>query len=336
MIHSFEGNTADEAWREAALALLQGPDTTVQESRVGKTRELLHVALQIKDPRQRWIVSRRDALNVAFALAEVIWILEGRNDARFLVYFNRKLTHYAGDAPVYHGAYGERLRKRFGLDQLRRATSALRGNPQSRQVVLQIWSSEDDLPHIDGQPVSADIPCNLVSMLKVRGGRLDWTQVMRSNDAYRGTPHNIVQFTCLQEVIAGWLGVGLGTYTHWSDSLHFYEDSLQSSPVAPVQATVHMNTDTLSLPEAEFDRIWPSVMRLAEAITDETHSSKQLMEMLAQTALPLGWANIVRILLAEGLRRRRAINDIPAVVESVSNPALKDLWARWFVRVGSP
>jgi thymidylate synthase len=335
MIHSFEGNTADEVWRKAAHALLEDSASTLQESRAGKTRELLHVALQIKDPRQRWIPSRRDAINVAFALAEVIWILDGRNDARFLVYFNRKLPQYAGNTPTYHGAYGERLRKRFGLDQLKRAADALRSNPQSRQIVLQIWSGEDDLPYNNGQPVSADVPCNLTSMLKVRGGRLDWTQVMRSNDAYRGLPHNIVQFTCLQEVIAGWVGIEPGIYTHWSDSLHFYADSLLSSPVVSVPPNVHMNKDTLSVPESEFERIWPSVMSLAEAVTDEGYSSKQLIEMLAQTTLPPGWANILRILVAEGLRRRNAIEDITAVVEGVSNQALKDLWTLWFARVAS-
>src|SRR5205085_10320408 len=41
MIHSFEGKTADEAWHKAALALLQDPAVTVQESRAGKTHELL-------------------------------------------------------------------------------------------------------------------------------------------------------------------------------------------------------------------------------------------------------------------------------------------------------
>jgi thymidylate synthase len=336
MIHSFDGQTADEAWRKAAFALMQDPAVTVEESRAGKTRELLHVALQIRDSRQRWIVSRRDALNVAFALAEVIWILDGRNDARFLVYFNRKLTRYAGDAPTYHGAYGERLRKRFGLDQLKRAADALRSNAQTRQVVLQIWNSRDDLPHPDGQPVSADVPCNLMSMLKLRSGRLDWTQVMRSNDAYRGTPHNIVQFTCLQEVMAGWIGAEPGTYTHWSDSFHFYDECLQTSPISSAPSALPANTDTLCLSEGEFERCWPSIVRFADAITDERNSGNDLIAILAQTKFPLGWANIVRILLVEGLRRRRAIDAIPRVVEGVSNEALRHLWMLWFARVGSP
>lgn len=45
---------------------------------------------------------------------------------------------------------------------------------------------------------------------------------MRSNDVHRGLPYNVVQFTTLQEVMAGWLGLEVGGYHHWSDSLHLY------------------------------------------------------------------------------------------------------------------
>ncbi len=46
---------------------------------------------------------------------------------------------------------------------------------------------------------------------------------MRSNDHFRGLPHNLIQFTTVQEVLAGWLGISLGSYHHYSDSLHVYE-----------------------------------------------------------------------------------------------------------------
>lgn len=336
MIHCFEGHSADEVWRKATNALLTDPAVTVQPSRAGETHELLHVVLQIKDPRQRWIVARRDALNIAFALAEVIWILDGRNDSAFLNYFHRRLPDFAGSGSIYHGAYGERLRIRFGLDQLVQATNGLRANPRSRQVVLQIWSSAVDLPGSDGQPMAADIPCNLVSMLKVRDGHLDWTQIMRSNDAYRGIPHNIVQFTYLQEVMAGWLGLEPGSYTHWSDSLHFYAKDLASSPLNPAAAPLPAQTGSMCLSQAVFDSAWPHIRRIAEAVTQEQNTSRDLAQMLVAQTLPQAWANILRILVAEGMRRRGELKDIPSLIMSVTDPVLKDLWARWLVRVSVP
>lgn len=333
MINCFEGETADEVWCRASTALLKDRSVQTQPSRSGNTREMSHVVMQIHDPRQRWVSSRREALNVAFALAEVIWILDGRRDSAFLNYFNRRLPEYAGKGPTYYGAYGERLQSRFGFSQIVQAFEALRSQPQSRQVVLQIWDATTDLPTADGKPRAADIPCNLVSLLKVRDGCLNWTQIMRSNDAYRGIPHNIVQFTSLQEVMAGWIGVQPGSYTHWSDSFHFYEDDLTHPPIDATRATLPANTDSICLPRQDFDAIWPEIRRIADAVTDGAVTADQLQRQIDVARLPLGWGNILRVLVAEGLRRRNAMDTATNVMRSVGNPLLVALWNRWLARV---
>ena len=99
--------------------------------------------------------------------------MRGRNDSAFLNYFNSELSKYAGCGSTYHGAYGHRLRKRFGFDQLERAYSVLKHNPNSRQVALQIWDAPNDLPDKNGSAVASDIPCNVSCLLKVRDGCLD-------------------------------------------------------------------------------------------------------------------------------------------------------------------
>src|SRR5882762_10302877 len=179
-MNTFEGNSADAVWRRIARAVLSGPNTLKQASRAGATRELLHCCLELHDPQERWVTSREPAINPAFALAEVVWIVTGRKDSAFLNFWNPALHRFAGDGPAYYGAYGERLRFRFGIDQVRAAYEALRAKPDSRQVVLQIWDPAGDLPMRRGHPREADIPCNLRSLLKVRRGRLEWVQVMRS------------------------------------------------------------------------------------------------------------------------------------------------------------
>ena len=67
-----------------------------------------------------------------------------------------------------------------------------------------------------------DIPCNDIVMLKIREGKLITTIGNRSNDLHLGLPTNIFQFSFLTELIAGALGVELGTQTHNSQSLHVY------------------------------------------------------------------------------------------------------------------
>lgn len=334
MIHSFEAENANAAWSEATKRLLA--EGTMQPSRSGPMRELMRTALHIRDPRQRWVYSRREALNVAFALAEVFWILEGRNDSAFLNYFNRRLPEFAGKGPVYYGAYGERLRKRFGLDQMLRVASALKSKPSSRQAVMQIWDSTSDLPTDDGTEAAPDIPCNLISMLKVRDGSLEWTQIMRSNDGYRGTPHNLVQFTSLQEIMAGWIGVNPGCYTHWSDSFHYYETELSPSPIDVSIPALPKNGDSLCLSLTEFNAMWPQISRVARLVPDEVNVAGAILEKeLHSLSGPPGWVNIVRVMGAEGLRRRKALAAAEAIMATVDNPVFKVLWSRWRVRVSA-
>ena len=228
MIQTIKGKTADDIWLGVSEAFRLNQSVRAQPSRGGKTVEILHVALSLENARERWVTCRRPAINVAFALAEVVWLITGRNDSGFLTYWNRRLSTFAGSSDFYHGAYGHRLRRHFGLDQLDAAYRALLKNGESRQVALQIWDPRVDLPLEDGTPSNQDIPCNVMAMLKLRSGTLEWMQIVRSNDVFLGLPHNLVQFTTLQEVLAGWLQVDVGTYNQLSDSLHVYDRDLSN------------------------------------------------------------------------------------------------------------
>jgi len=327
----FEGQTADEGWQKIASALHTGVDTMTQASRNGQTRELLHAAISISDPRQRWVVTREPPINVAFALAEIIWIMAGRNDSRFLNYFNRELPKYAGYGATYPGAYGCRLRKHLGGDQLDRAYQTLSKNPESRQVVLQIWDANVDLPKDDGKPRSEDIPCNIVAMLKVRDGALEWTQIMRSNDIFRGLPYNFVQFTAMQEIMAGWLGLNVGTYNHFSDSLHIYERDLGCiEAVQPVK--IDKNTDLLVLPRAEFDLVFADLECQANMVTDERVRSNSLLKGVEKCTLPAPYRNILCVLYAEAARRQEDCEVANEIMASCTNPSYQQLYARWLAR----
>jgi len=95
-MHLFEGTTADEVWLMAASKFEDANAVREQSSRAGLTRELLGAVFTIKNPRQRWITSRQPAINPAFAIAEVVWIVSGRRDAAFFP--SRMRT------PISHGA----------------------------------------------------------------------------------------------------------------------------------------------------------------------------------------------------------------------------------------
>lgn len=332
---AFESDSADGAWLLAVDALKDQTNKPRQKGRGGNTVELLHVTIQVLDPRQRWVISRSPGLSLAFAIVEVIGILNGRRDSAYLNFFNPLLPKLAGTGPEYHGAYGFRLRVNVGFDQLLRASEALKNNPDGRQVVLQIWDAASDFPAGSGEPVSADIPCNVCSMLKLRNGRLEWSQIMRSNDIYKGLPYNFVQFTTLQEVIAGWVGAELGTYTHFSDSLHVYEDDIELA-FGSTRVPFVPNTDSLALPKAQSDAIWAEMNKRVDLLIANDITTRQLVSLARIEGAPQAFTNLMAVVAADAARRRKNFDGAHEAIALCENAALQMLWARWAERKKLP
>jgi thymidylate synthase len=197
------------------------------------TIEVLGAHLRLTDPRRRLVdLPPHRVLNPAFALAEALWILSG-SDEGWIFTFNRALEQYADDGRL-HGAYGPRIRHwNRELDQLARVRGLLTADPDSRQAVIQIYDPGRDTRGF------RDVPCTLNYRFFLRDGLLQMHTTMRSNDVWLGLPYDLFTATLLQEIMAGWLGVGLGAYHHRVDSLHLYTQHLDSAreifsrPVTP-------------------------------------------------------------------------------------------------------
>lgn len=329
MIKSFYGTTADEVWQSIVDVFKQSDGTLKQASRLGTMQELLHVVLTIEDPRQRWIVSREPPLNMAFALAEIVWILRGRRDLAFLSFWNKNLRKYVGPGPQLNGAYGHRIRNRLGFDQLIRVYKAIKHNNDTRQAVLQIWDSRTDIPKPDGSPADPDIPCNVVSMPKLRNGKLEWMQVIRSNDMFLGTPHNIVQFTCMQEVLAGWLGVECGSYNQVSDSLHVYDRDMDNVLGSQPMVGTARNLDSLALPWKESELVFKELESRIEQMINPRTTIDTISSLSNWNVAPQAYRNIAKVLVAYALRQRNRSHTADQVMASCSNPVYIQLWNRW-------
>jgi thymidylate synthase (methanogen type) len=170
------------------------------------------------NPEQRvCTIPERDA-NPFFHLMEALWILAGRQDVEWLAQFNQQMRKYSDDGKVFHAAYGHRLRKHFGVDQINETIRLLKADPDTRRAVMAIWDPDHDLFF-----ASKDIPCNDLIAFKIRDGFLHMTVMCRSNDMVWGAyGANAVQFSMLQEYIASCVGVKMGRYVQISDSFHVY------------------------------------------------------------------------------------------------------------------
>lgn len=329
---SIEAQSADDAWCQAMEKICNGNDVITQKSRLGLTRELLHVNFTINNPRERWVLSRTPAINPAFAIAEVFWILYGSNETKFLNFWNPILPKFIGNEKSAHGAYGFRIRKQFGIDQLERAFKILSRNPDSRQVVIQIWNPELDLPGEDGSAPSLDIPCNICSMPKIRYGKLEWLQIMRSNDLFRGTPYNIVQFTMLQEILAGWLGVEIGSYHQISDSLHIYESDWQQIGIIPYQTNI-TNTDQIGVKKEQFDLMLENIFKAMQRLSADDLNEDTFYDICNLPNILESYKNMLLITAADSARRRGWNNQMNWASSQCTNPLLSLAWKAWHDRI---
>lgn len=319
------GRTADEVYCDIYQKLeIFGK---IVSGRNGQTKELMHVCMSISDPTQRWVERRKPVISPAFAIAELVMIMNGSDEAILLNAWNPALPKYQGNYDRYPGAYGKRLRYSFGFDQINRAYDALKNNPESRQVVMEIWKPDIDLPQSEGRPNNDDIPCNICSLLKIRNGKLLWTQIMRSNDIVFGLPYNFLQFTFLQEIIAGWLNVGVGEYMHISDSLHMYVNNECSIDIGK---NVHINTEQIGLEKNESEKVFGELLVRMKELSQNECTSNYIKSIVRSKYLPVAYQNML-ILLCEYIAYSHRMDEevIYCCEQNISNTLYQNMMQEW-------
>lgn len=167
-----------------------------------------------------WLKSRN--ANPFFHLFEFVWMLAGRNDVRTLSAFNANMKSYSDDGEIFNAPYGYRLRKHFGIDQIKSVIEQLKKDPSSRQAVALLWDSKDLIKQ------TKDKACNLELVFKLRDtGKLDMTVFNRSNDLIWGAlGANLVHMSLFHEYVATEVGVPMGAYEQISNCMHVYTDGL--------------------------------------------------------------------------------------------------------------
>lgn len=323
----FHADSANEAWKEAYLSFINENKNT-QESRIGNTLESIKTCISIDNPTNRWVLSRIPMISPAFAVAEIFWILEGSNDSSFINTWNPIMRKYSGNDDNYYGAYGKRLKDNLKFDQIEKAYETLRNNPTSRQAVLQIWDGTKDLPNNEGKPNSDDIPCNVVSFLKIRNNKLEWTQVLRSNDLFRGTPYNFIQFTVLQEVIAGWLGIEVGNYFHFADSLHIYEEDFYKFSLREENINLN-NDDSLLFSKDEFDEFFPKCINLLKKIKDNGVKKEDITYLKHSNVIPQEYKNLLVLPFSYLILKSNDQTLLKECEEICTNKLLVSIWEHW-------
>lgn len=213
------------------------------------TIELHPCLFSITNPRRRVLLLNGRANNPFAQLYELMWVMSGSRDLSYLKFFLPRCEDWADTAGQWRAGYGPRLRRYIGLtddqynrfynamtkenraaetysvdglrsvDQIKYVVKTLQDDSTSRRAVMTIWDPAKECTI----GTSKDFPCTGYIQFLIRDGRLDCSVTMRSNDLYWGASGiNIYEFTYIQEMIANKLNIEVGTYYHYTQSLHIY------------------------------------------------------------------------------------------------------------------
>jgi thymidylate synthase len=302
MTRVFREASIDDLMRESLNAVLT--DGLRIKPTKGPAQDLMAVVLELSNPLAR--LSRSATRGKIFsALGELLWYLAGSNEAAFIEYY---ISHYAQSAEdgVVWGGYGPRLLNFDGVDQLNFVIAKLRGNPSSRQAVIQLYD------HQDAAGDHKDVPRTCILQYFVREGQLCSVAYMRSNDAYYGLPHDVFAFTFLQELIARSIGAQLGTYVHVAGSYHVY-DTKRAAVRQFLDEGWQSNAPMPPMPNGD---PWPAVARLVNL--EQALRESRVDPTNATFDSDPYWGDLGRLLAVYALVRQRRVAEAKVVKQRLS------------------
>jgi len=266
----------------AVFADIRANGEAVVASR-GPTKERFGVMLELNAPLVR--VSRTEMKGRLYsALGELLWYLSGSNDLSFIDYYLKGGYEAEPGTSAVWGAYGPRLlNMRGSINQLHQITSLLKSKRTSRQAVIQLFDAADIATE------RKDVPCTCTLQFAIRKAGLDLLVSMRSNDAYRGLPHDIFAFTMIQELMARELDLGIGRYKHAAGSLHLY-DSIDSKVTDFLDEGWH---EPIPMPEMPNGSQW-SQMQIVLSAEAKVRTGQDID--VQALGLNSYWADVVRLL----------------------------------------
>jgi thymidylate synthase len=277
----FHGETLDDVMRSVVMEILSSGNQI--SSTKGANTELTGVLLEITNPRAR--LSRTETRGKPFScLGELCWYLSKTNEVDFISYYISDYTRYSEEGVVF-GGYGPRLFNHRGHNQMAHIIDILKRKPTSRQAVIQLFDANDIAEK------HKDTPCTCTLQFMVRKGELQMMTSMRSNDVYKGLPHDIFCFTMLQEILARELDVELGTYKHAVGSLHLYNIDKE---VAQRFLDEGWQSTERAMPPMPLGNPWHGIQVLLE--TEAIIRSGSSVSVLGLEGLESYWIDLIRLL----------------------------------------
>ena len=185
--------------------------------RVENTFALLNEGFYIDNPMDNTIAWNFRNWNISYAEKEWRWYLTENPSAVEISKSAPIWLHHMDSLGNVNSNYGHQWSRGNQIDYV---VQELKRNPSSRRALLTIYDAKENSSY------EKDTPCTLNIGFTIADKKLNMNVMMRSNDLWFGFCNDQYCFSKLQQLIANQLSLNIGSYYHFSNNLHLYDDKL--------------------------------------------------------------------------------------------------------------
>jgi len=181
------------------------------------TKALFNVGFYILNPMDNIINNKSRKFNKDYAKFEWQWYLSGNKNA---IEISKKAKIWLKCMDEYgevNSNYGYQWNKGKQIDYI---IKELSNNKNSRRASISIYDAKDRYNFEN------DTPCTYAINFYIFNDKLNMSVLMRSNDLWYGFCNDQYCFSKLQELISNKLKIKIGTYFHFTNNLHLYNNFL--------------------------------------------------------------------------------------------------------------
>jgi thymidylate synthase len=238
-----KADTLAEAWEKAVIEIMNnGTERFVQAKDFLTNQKEAPVFITIQNPLKEPRIHEKAPVQVGQADKYAHDVIHGTGDdanenkfdytyyARFRCYPDCEVR---ADWPniVRENDVQETINKVCGgkciarvIDQVQLAIDTLKQDPSRRSIVMVSWIPSRDSIKFGPKREKSSSPCISYIQPQVVEGKLHLFVVMKTNDLFNAWPLNAYALVELQKYMAEQIGVGVGSYNHFSISMNIYED----------------------------------------------------------------------------------------------------------------
>lgn len=184
------------------------------------TKAIFNVGFEIKKPLDNEIKTKYRNFSLNYAKREWDWYVSENRNAIEISKFApiwKNMMDIDGNVNSNYGWQWSRN------NQLKEVIDILKTQTETRKASISIYDGKEIFTYKN------DTPCTYAVNFTILNNKLNMSVLMRSNDLWYGFCNDQYCFSKLQEKVALELNMEIGTYFHFTNNLHIYNNFLNKN-----------------------------------------------------------------------------------------------------------